>query len=116
MSEELTPYDIAIFVPDKPGDGETIYARRLTRAVTFPAGLTDSKGGSEIAATSSFTVSIRKNGTQFGTGTIGASGTTMSFSAASETVFAAGDKLTVIAPSPQDATLSGLDMTLAGTR
>jgi hypothetical protein len=116
MSTETNPYDIAIYVPDKPGDGETIYARRMTRQVTFPANLTDSRGGSEVAATSSFTVSIRRNGTQFATGTISGGGTTMSYGAAAETVFAVGDKLTVVAPSPQDGALSGLDMTLAGSR
>ena len=51
--------------------------------------------------------SIQKNGTQFLTATVAASGTTATFSS-SQTDFAAGDVLKVVAPATADATLADI--------
>jgi hypothetical protein len=51
--------------------------------------------------------SIQKNGTQFLTATIAASGATATFSS-SQTDFAAGDVLKIVTPATADATLADI--------
>lgn len=109
-------YDLAVQDSGRPSTGETLLSFLFTRAVTFPAGLTLSRAKSVVAATASSVFSIQKNGVQFGTMTFAISATTATFAAASQTDFAAGDTITVVAPNPRDNTLSGVYGTLAGTR
>jgi hypothetical protein len=84
--------------------------------VTFRAGLTDSAAGAEVAATAEAVFSITKNGTQFATLTFAAASATGVFACAADTAFTTGDILRVIAPSPRDATLSGVAATFIGYR
>ena len=65
-----------------------------------------------MAATGSSVFNLAKNGTNFGTVTFAASGTTGTFAAASATSFAAGDVLTVTGPATADATLADIALTL----
>ena len=88
----------------------------VAREITFPASLTGSRMIARTAATASTVFSIKKNGTEFGTATFAAAGTSATFTAASETIFSAGDILTMTAPSTADATLAGLGWVLVGTR
>jgi hypothetical protein len=62
------------------------------------------------------TFSLRKNGTQFATMQFSSGASTATFTAASDTDFAAGDVLTVIAPNPADSTLADIGFALAGVR
>lgn len=109
-------YDVIVFDTDRPASGELILKLVFTRTVSFYAGLSDSKAKAEIAATASSFYSYQKNGTQFATLTFGAASSTGVWVSASDTVFAAGDVLTVIAPATRDATLSGVAATLSGFR
>ena len=78
--------------------------------------LTGSLMISGIAATADAVFSIKKNGTEFGTATFAASGTSATFAAASETIFSIGDILTITAPATPDATLGNLGWAIGGTR
>ncbi len=109
-------YDIAIWENNRPASSEILYEFTFTRSVAFEAGLTTSRAKSRIAATASAVFSLQKNGVEFGTMTFALGATTATFAAASQTTFAAGDVLTVVAPNPRDDTLSGVHGTLAGTR
>lgn len=109
-------YDIAAWDNYMPASGETIAKMVLTTAVTFPAGLVESQGKADVAATADAVFSVKKNGTEFGTVTFAAASASAAFAAAVQTVFAAGDVLTVVAPNPRDATLSGISLTLTGYR
>jgi hypothetical protein len=109
-------YDLAVSDNDRPATGETLIRHVFTTSVTFPAGLTESRADSVVAAAASAVFSLRKNGAPFGTATFALGSTTATFAAASDTAFAAGDVLTIVAPDPRDATLSGVAMTLAGFR
>lgn len=111
-----TPYDLGGSYIGAPTDGVIILRYPMPRAMTFPASMTGSHGVSGVAATASSVFSLRKNGTQFGTMTFGVGSSIASFAAASQTSFAAGDVLTVMAPSPVDATLADIGFSLAGTR
>jgi hypothetical protein len=86
------------------------------RTVVFPAGLTNSQGVAGTAATAQTDFDIKKNGSSVGTMRFAAAGTTASFIMASQTSFAAGDILTLVAPASPDATLANIGFALAGTR
>lgn len=109
-------YDVGGFSPDKPGSGENILSWLMNRTVTFPAGLTASRAKCGTAATATAIFSIQKNGVEFGTITIAAGGTVGVIASASDAIFAAGDVLDVIGPSPRDATLADMHVTLFGYR
>jgi hypothetical protein len=59
---------------------------------------------------------IQRDGASTGTITFAAAGSTATFSFASEVTFAAGDRLTVLAPVIQDASLADVSITFKGTR
>jgi hypothetical protein len=110
------PYDIGCSVAGTPAANATLLRYPMPRAVTFPAGMANSKAIANTAATASTTFSVKKNGTQFATFVFAASGTSATFAAASSTAFAAGDVLTITAPATPDATLADLGIALAATR
>lgn len=112
------PYDIGGMFAGSPDASEVLLRYPFPRAVTIPAGMANSRGVCVTPATSSATFSIRKNGTQVGTMVFGTGSPNnyASFTMASDTAFAAGDVLTIIAPSSPDATLADLAFAIAGTR
>ena len=59
---------------------------------------------------------VLKNGASIGTVTFTAAASAATFTFASEVAFAAGDRLTVLAPSSQDASLADLSITFLGKR
>ena len=109
-------YDVVMFDTDRPASAELVLKLVFTKTVTFYFGLTDSRARSEVAATASSVYSFRKNGTQFATLTFGIASATGVFASTADAVFTPGDVLTIIAPSPRDATLSGVGATLSGYR
>jgi len=108
-------YDLASFDTDRPATGELL-VKIYPLGVTFPAGLTESQAGAEVAASADAVFSITKNGVEFATLTFPAGDSTGVFACATDTTFESGDVLRVIAPSPRDATLSGVAATLVGYR
>jgi hypothetical protein len=110
------PYDIGASLTGQPASGAIILRYPLPRAVRFPASLPNSKGVVATSAAATATFSLKKNGTQFATMQFAASATTATFTAASDTDFAAGDVLTIVAPTPNDTSLADLGVALAGVR
>lgn len=108
-------YDVGFSDTDRPASGEVI-PLGYPRGVTFRAGMSDSQAGAEVAATASAVFSLKKNGTQFATLTFGAASATGVIACPADTAFAPGDKLSVVAPNPRDATLSGVVATFIGYR
>ncbi|HVI92348.1 MAG TPA: phage tail protein, partial [Dongiaceae bacterium] len=74
-----------------------------------------SKISCEIAPTADYTITLKKNGSTIGTGTILAGHTTGTWSFAAAVTFADGDLFTVTAPV-SDSTMSGLALTILGSR
>ena len=110
------PYDIGGTIVGQPAGGAILLRYPAPRAVRFPSGLANSRGVAGTAATASAVFSIRKNGTQFATMSFAGGASTATFTAASDTDFAAGDILTVVSPSPADSTLADIGFALAGVR
>lgn len=99
-----------------PGDGAEIAAWPIADNISLPAGFTGSKAKLGIATTGSISFDVRKNGVSVGSIDFSASATLATFTAASPVNLASGDELTIVAPSPQDATAAGFRCNLRATR
>lgn len=108
-------YEISNWDSDRPASGEEVIAHIITTNVSFPAGFTGSYARALVASTGAAVYSIQKNGVQIGTLTF-TSSTTGVFAIASPAAFVAGDRFSLVAPNPRNATLSGVSMTVVGTR
>ena len=115
-STEERPYDIGAFYPGTPTADAVVIRMPMTRAVSFPAGLTGSAGSAGTAATAQTDFDVQKNGSSFGTMRFAAAGTVATFISASGATFAAGDVLRVVAPNTPDATLANIGFLLKGVR
>ena len=109
-------YDIWFGDSDQPSSGETLFKGVVPTAITIPAGLGGSYAYCDVAATASSVVSLRKNSVEFGTLTFSSGASTGTFASASGAAFAAGDILSIVAPSPRDDTLRGIYATITGYR
>lgn len=94
-----------------PGSSELMMQYVCAEAYTLPASATGSQGFAGTAATAQTDIDIQKNGVSIGTMRFAASGTTASFVGVSETSFAAGDRLQLVAPGSADATLADISAT-----
>ncbi|MGE8142277.1 hypothetical protein ACQKOE_09905 [Novosphingobium sp. NPDC080210] len=84
--------------------------------VVFPDDFSGAAGVVGTNPTSSFVISIEKNGTAAGSITVSTAGV-FTFSTTGTTLsFAAGDTIKVICPASADATVANLATTLKGTR
>ena len=110
------PYDIGVYFPGQPEAGATLLQLVAPRAFTLPADLTDSQGYAGTAPTAQADLDIQKNGASISTIIFAASANTATFAFASEAAFTAGDRLTVLAPGNQDASLADISITFKGTR
>lgn len=110
------PYDVGAMISGVPDASAVCLRYKFPREVTFAAGLAPSQGVANVAATADTDFDIQHNGVSVGTMTFVTAATAATFDMASETVFDAGDVLTVIAPSSPDATLADISFVLAGTR
>jgi Protein of unknown function (DUF2793) len=110
------PFDVGVTIPGVGTNNQVLIHLKLARAVTFPASATLSTAHGGTAATGSTTFTFKKNGTSFATVNFAASGTSGTFTQASDSVFAAGDLLELLGPATADATLADFGINLAGVR
>jgi hypothetical protein len=110
------PFDVGVTYNGMPSASAVLLRLPMVRAVTFPAGMAGSRGVAGTTATVTATFDLRKNGSIFGSMTFAVGAANATFTAASATVFAVGDVLTVTAPANPDATLGDLGLNLTGTR
>ena len=99
----------------KPTANLVLQSYVFAASVTFPAGLSGTRGNAATAASTAATFNIQKNGTSVGTMVFAASANTAAFTMSSATTFNAGDVLGVVAPAMPDATLANLAWTFVGT-
>lgn len=109
------PYDIGCTWQGTLSPGSTVILHLpMVRQVTFAAGLAGSQGHLLTAPASTVTISINKNGVQFGTMTFNAGSNYATFSGTGATLNIS-DLLEVPLPSSPDASASDLGFILAGT-
>ncbi len=109
-------YDIGLFIPGQPAASAMVFQFVVPRAIAVPVNLIGSLAKAGTAATSAASFTLRKNGSNIGTIDFAAGAATATFTLAAGAVFAAGDVLEMLAPSPQDATLSDVSITLMASR
>lgn len=111
-----SPQVFTVFLPGVGSNSQVCFYAKLAQAVTFPSGAASSNATAKTAATGSTTYTFSKNGTPFATAVFAGSGTTATFTQASDAVFAAGDILEIDGPSTADATLANIGLVLYGLR
>jgi len=114
--QAMGAYDIAGGVAGRPADAEVILLFPAPRTFTLPAGLASSQAVAGIGASVAQVFSLRKNGVQFGTLSFAIGALVGVFTSAVDAVFAVGQVLTVVAPTPPDVLLADVGITLAGQR
>lgn len=108
---------MALFISDQPGVGAEVLRHVLPRSVVFAGNFASSRGSVGINPTGSAIWGIARNGSSVGTITISTGGVfTYASTGGLAQTFLAGDILTITAPSPQDATLADIGITLFGTK
>lgn len=107
--------ELSMFAGAAPTASEILFRHEFTVAASIASGLTGSQGSAGTAATASTVLTLRKNGTSFGTATWAAAGTEPTFAAASATSFAIGDVLSITGPATPDATLANISLSIVGT-
>jgi hypothetical protein len=115
LSDVLT-FGLSFFVGGLTGNSEMIF--RHISAVPFwlPAGLPGSQLSAGTAAAASTVYSIKKNGALIGLISFAAGATVPTISFAAKTYFAAGDLLTITAPTLADGMLADIAFNLKATR
>jgi len=110
-------FAIGAFIPGTYSAGQRMAGIVIPIACTIPANLTGSTARVfEANPTASTVISLRKNGTEFGTITIATNGA-CTLAAASETSFnGTTDYLEIIAPLSADSTLAGLNINIKARR
>lgn len=99
-----------------PLDAEELFVAIMRTGDSLPSTLPNSFIACEVAPTSNWTLTLYKNGVSIGTGTILAGHTTGTWTFSSTVSFTDGDLWKGTAMTPQDATLSGISYSIAGTR
>lgn len=111
------PYDIFCQISGQPLGGQVMVDRLLPRSITFAGNFNGSKaacGGNPTAAAAVF--SIQKNNVQVGTITFSTGGVaTFASTNGAPVIFNTGDRLTIVAPNPQNSTLYDVTATLTAT-
>lgn len=107
--------DVGVFIPEKPAAAALLFKLVVVRAFTLPGNLTGSRGHAGTVATAQADFELRRNGSSIGTVRFAAGSATATFTLASPVSLAEGDRLELIAPTPQDATLADLTILLKGS-
>lgn len=108
--------DIGFSKLGKPIGSELVLYMPVGRPLRFPASMPGSYAKARVAATASYTITLKKNSTSFATVAWSAAGTSATFTAASNTDFAAGDVLSVECPVAADATIEDIGFLFATMR
>lgn len=116
------PYPIGFSWPGGvPGNSQRIGDHVFSIGVTFPPNFSAytqhaSQASGSANATGSTVFSIKRNGSQIGTITIGAGTTTPTFATSGGVAqrYAQGDKITIFGPATADATFADPCFTLVG--
>jgi hypothetical protein len=111
------PYDIFCQISGQPLGGQVMIDRIIPRSITFSGSFTGSQavcGGNPTGTAAVF--SIQKNNVQVGTISFSTAGVaTFASTNGAAVVFNIGDRLTIVSPNTQNATLYDVTTTLTAT-
>lgn len=110
----INSYDVAFYVAGEPGDGAIIGAFVATRPFTLFDDFAGSRGHCAVNPTATAVFDVQKNGSSIGSVSISTGGAFTFATTGGGASFAAGDRLTIVAPSPQDTTLADVAISFFG--
>lgn len=110
------PYDIGLYIPGLPADGTEVLKFVAVRDFDLADDFAGSRGHVGVNPTATAAFDVKKNGTSIGSISISTGGVLTFATTGGAASFTAGDYLQLVNPTPQDATLSGVGITFAGTR
>lgn len=111
-----TAYSLPIYFLETPVADDVLLYHVFAENVVFPDDFSGAAGVVGTNPTSSFVISIEKNGTAAGSITVSTAGVFTFATTGTTLSFAAGDTIKVICPASADATVANLATTLKGTR
>jgi hypothetical protein len=107
--------DFATFIQGAPTDAEKLFTIVAPVAFTLPAGLTGTAAYAEVPATAAAAFTVSKNGgASLGTVDFAIGTNAATFTFATPTAFAIGDRLQLVNQSTADATLADVSLTIRG--
>lgn len=110
-----TQYRIGSMNKGVGANNDIYFYGALDYAVTFPAAAAKSRVTGKAAATGSTTFTFMKNGSSFATAVVSGSGTTGTFTQASDATFnGTTDILEIDGPATADATFANFSIILSG--
>ncbi len=112
----LISWEAGLYVKGRPDSGGVLVRHEMRQPIRFETDLNNWAVNAGVAANATSVFSVRKNNVEFATITINAAATTESSMTGTQTDFASGDLLTIIAPTPQDDTLADFGITMNGVR
>lgn len=110
------PYDLGASLPGLPDDNVEFMKFVAARAIDFADDFAGSVGHCGTNPTSTAAFDVKKNGSSIGSISISTGGVFTFSTTGGAVALAIGDRISIQAPSPQDATLSNVAITLKGTR
>ena len=113
-SDTTAAYDFGFYYNGLPPDNAELMKLVAVRAFDVGTNLANFRGHCAVNPTASADFTVAKNGATVATITVSTGGV---FSASGSAFsVAAGDRITITAPTPQDATLANVSIMIAGTR
>ncbi|NQY56860.1 MAG: hypothetical protein HRT86_10335 [Ilumatobacteraceae bacterium] len=106
--------DVAGFVQGVILDAEKLATHVVTIPFDLPVSLVGSQAYAEVVSTAAATIDIKKNGSNVGTINFALGASTATFTFATLTSFAAGDRLSFVGQGTADATLADISFTIRG--
>jgi hypothetical protein len=115
ISTVIAPYDVDVAVFGAPNPSETLARIVFARETTFPDNFAGSRGACITDPSSSYAMTVRRNGSSVGTVTVATDGSfAFNTTGSGDLVYAAGDVLTVTGPADPFG-IEDINFTLVGT-
>lgn len=111
------PYDLGVYIPGLPDNAAEVLKFIAVRAFTIADEFAGSRAHTGVNPTATAVFTVLKNGGSIGSISISNTGVaTFSTTGGAAESFAAGDRLSVTAPTPQDATMADISIVFLGIR
>lgn len=110
----VNAYDVAFYAAGTPEDAGIIGTFVATRAFSLLDDFAGSHGHCEVNPGATAVFSVQKNGVEVGTVSISSVGVFTFATSGGAVSFAAGDRMTLVAPTPQDTSLEAVALSFFG--
>lgn len=113
--DDALPYDVGGFFAGNPDATTILFSHIVARSATFPENFVNSQAHSRVRPDAQVIFDITKNTSNVGTLTMTSAGA-VTFAAAGEQGFVAGDRLSVVSRAVTDPSIADISVTFRGMR